>query len=87
MLSELQLQSLIIPSKHNGLISLFDHIIDEQYEYLVRPFYNLGGLFSELKKKKVRQLSEQELRHGAQNICNALRCIHMAGYLHGDVRP
>ena len=65
ILSELQLQSLIEPNEHNGLISLVDHIVDNQFEYLVRPFYSLGSICGELKTNKARQLSEQELRHGA----------------------
>ena len=44
MLSEMHLQGLIEPLKHDGLISLHDHIIDDEYEYLVRPFYNLGSI-------------------------------------------
>ena len=32
-------------------------------------------------------MTEKELRPGALTLCNALSCIHKAGYLHGDVRP
>ena len=53
----------------------------------MRPFYNRGDILSELKRKEVRQLTEDELRPGAQALCHALSCIHKAGYLHGDVRP
>ena len=49
LLSELELQSLIEPKKQDGLITLFDHIVDDEFEYLVRPFYNRGGLLGELK--------------------------------------
>ena len=49
LLSELQLQSLIEPKKQDGLITLFDHIVDDEFEYLVRPFYNRGGILGVLK--------------------------------------
>ena len=62
-------------------------MIDDEFEYLVRPFYNRGDILSELKRNEVRNLTEEELRNGAQTLLNALTCIHEAGYLHGDVRP
>ena len=44
--SELQLQSLLEPQIQNGLIDLVDYIIEDDFEYLVRPFYNHGNIFS-----------------------------------------
>ena len=44
MLSEIQLQNLIEPLKHEGLIPLHDHIMTDGFEYLVRPLYNLGSI-------------------------------------------
>ena len=58
MLSELQLQSLIEPKKHGGLIALADHIIDDEFEYLVRPYYNRGDILSELKRCEVRNFTD-----------------------------
>ena len=48
LLSELQLSSQIEPYMQDGLIKLLDYITDDEFEYLVRPYYNRGGIFEEL---------------------------------------
>ena len=68
-LSELQLQNLLGLKKQDGLITLVDYIIEREFEYLVRPFYNRGSIWSELNKSYSRYLTEEELRDGAQTLC------------------
>ena len=66
---------------------LSEYIVEENFTYLIRPYYNLGNLCDTLANCRVNQLTEEELRYGARAVCKALNTIHKAGYLHGDVRP
>lgn len=68
---------------------LREHIIDDGFIYLVRPFYDHGNVLEFLKTRqsRTRQLTEQEMRRGARTLCQALNTIHKSGFVHGDVRP
>ena len=68
---------------------LREHINDDGFIYLVRPFYDRGNVLEFLKNPQspTRQLTEQEMRHGARTLCRALNTIHEFGFVHGDVRP
>ena len=86
-LSELHLQSILEPMKKDGFAPLTEHIIDDDFIYLIRPSFNCGNVLEALKNYGVNQLTENELRRGAPVFFGALNTIHKAGYLHGDVRP
>ena len=66
---------------------LTEYIIEDDFTYLIRPFYNLGNLCEALSSYKVNQLTENEMLEGAFTLCQALNTIHRVGYVHGDVRP
>ena len=86
-LSELHLWSVLEPMKKDGLAPLTEHIVDDDFIYLVRPSYNFGNVLEALKSLKINQLNEKELRRGAPILFSSLNIIHKAGYLHGDMRP
>ena len=86
-LNVLHLSSLIRLLKQEGLLSLSEHILDENFICLVRPFYKFGNVVMALNNLKMSQLNENELRDGARTLSLALSTIHTLGYLHGDVRP
>ena len=78
---------MIDPLKQDGLMRLTEYIIEDDFIYLIRPFYNQGNLCEAIKSFNVNQLTEDEIRERAYTLCQALATIHSVGYVHGDVRP
>ena len=81
MESHLQTQGQI------AFIKTVEHIVDKNFIYIIRPYWNHGNLIESMRKSKVNLLTENEIGKRAHSICKALEAIHEVGYLHGDVRP
>ena len=64
-----------------------EHIVDANFIYLARPFWNHGNLIEAMRNDKIHLLTEREIGKKARYICSALEAIHSAGFVHGDVRP
>lgn len=78
---------MIDPLQQDGLMRLTEYIIEDDFTYLIRPFYNLGNLCEAVSSFRVNLLTESEILEGAYTLCQALDTIHRVGYVHGDVRP
>jgi len=86
-LVELVLVSQLKSLKNESISDIFEHMIDDDFIYVVRPYYNRGNVIEAMKKSKINLLTETEIRKPARSICKALGDVHKTGFLHGDVRP
>ena len=53
-----------------------EHIVDENFIYLARPFWNHGNLIEAMNNDKIGLLTEKEIGKKAKYICSALEAIH-----------
>lgn len=86
-LGELTLESHLEPLEQSGIMKMSEHIVEENFTYLVRPYYNQGNLIEAMNDHRINLLTEKEIGKKAQYICDALAAIHSVGFVHGDVRP
>ena len=75
------------PLNLEGILEVYETIVDEDFIYIIRPFCSKGNLIEALNKSNTRLLTEIELRGPAKRLCKALKSIHESNYLHGDIRP
>ena len=86
-LVELALASRLAHFKNENIADVYEHMIDDDFIYIIRPYHNRGNLIEAMKNSKIDLLTESEIRQPARSLCKALEVVHKVGYLHGDVRP
>lgn len=75
-LGELTLESHLEAFDQTGIIKMCEHIVDENFIYLARPFWNHGNLIEAMNNDKINLLTEKEIGKKAKYICSALEAIH-----------
>lgn len=79
----LEAQTLYM-SSHPNVVQILYASFDENYVYLVMPYYENGSLKQLLNK---RHLTVREIIQYSINFMNGLYNIHSKGLLHFDIKP
>ncbi|MBC8552402.1 MAG: protein kinase [Candidatus Brocadiales bacterium] len=69
--------------QHNGIVKVYDVSIDSLF-YIVMEYIDGESLMS-IKKKK--RFSWQEVLKIAIDVCDAIKCAHKHGIIHGNLNP
>ena len=84
---EVTLESRLKPLRLNGHVEMQEFLTDDQSIFIVRPYQNFGNILQVMESRRIKLLSECEIRNFVKPIIKALMAIHQVGFLHGDVRP
>jgi len=68
--------------KHNGLLSFTDVVLAGGQINMVTRFFKSGNLQEYMSKHSYPFLTEFELKECAHQLLDALRTLHMAGFIH-----
>ncbi len=74
---------IIASLKHPNIITVFDVVSNEQYNFLSMEYLPAGDLKRRLSKKLDLYFALQVI----SKIADALHCIHKQGIIHGDIKP
>lgn len=72
--------------KHRGIVEVYDFFEDNNTAYIVMEFVE-GKPLSKILQERGGVMEEREAMGYIQQVCEALRVVHGAGYLHRDIKP
>lgn len=72
---------------HKNILNCFGSFEDKDYYYLILEIAPHGDLFSLMKRQQNKRFDEKISACFVKQVCEALICIHDAGFMHRDLKP
>jgi len=77
---------LLTSLNHPGIVKVYDYFEENNTAYMVMEFLR-GRSLAKLVGKRGGALEEEEAVGYILKVCDALKVVHKAGYLHRDIKP
>jgi len=71
---------------HPGVVRVYDFFEENNTAYIIMEFLK-GKTLSEIAHEAGGKLNEKDAVFYVEQVCDALREVHNAGYLHRDIKP
>jgi len=82
----LQEAQILAKLKHPGIVEVYDFFEENNTGYMVMEYLR-GKSLADLLRERGGRMGEEEAVGYILQVCEALKVVHDAGYLHRDIKP